>query len=204
MPVLDDDVLIRFLQYHHFSHFSQDSGVIFDRFGEMSKLMHLVMLNPYNGFKLIDALQFLLLNNVLPRSGSEHPLFDQEFIAFDESPHWRSSPPEDLNQREPIMRFKKSTQKLLKSSFYLKTLHNISQHNLLQPAILMFNYPLTSSQEYRYSLNKNENASFVVEMKPLQILANMNINVAFKLGKNENNISVFQLNSLYQKFFEQQ
>lgn len=75
VPTLDDEFIIKFIQLIHVYKI-KDSTTLEYKNHSLKHLLEVLLLNPYNAYKFLDCLQFLLAANVLPKQGCDNPLFE--------------------------------------------------------------------------------------------------------------------------------
>ena len=85
VPSLDDELLLKLLERIHFKNEKNKISEV------LIKLLNLIVINPYNAYKLTDAIFLLLVNNIQPRQYFEHPLLDCEITIKSQTTCGQSS-----------------------------------------------------------------------------------------------------------------
>ena len=152
----------------------------------LKHLLDILLLNPFNAYKFIDCIQFLLVSNILPKVGFESALIEKEIF--------------DTSYSKGGLITNKRDNKLLKTAVFFDILEYCMDKHFNLTQLVLFNYPLVK-EDITINIDEKECNNVPVSFKQLAIFQDFKFSQVFK-GYNE--ISMIQLHSLYSKYLNQE
>jgi len=136
IPTFEDEFITKLVQAVHIYKL-KDNDQTEVQFKNLKAILELILLNPYNAYRFVDCIQFLLVNGVVNKQGFDNPLFELEM--FDSS---------IINKGGLITN--KRDNKILKSAALFDILDFIIDKKASIYQTVLYNYPLHKEE---YSLN---------------------------------------------------
>lgn len=194
LPEFDDEFLVKILEKLHLVNTKSQFQLV-QSLATIKRTINLLCLNPYNAFKLIDAVQFLLIGTVfkcnceqLPGAAQIQRLLDYQIFCRDASKFASS----------------KKNYKYYKSLILFSVLEDLINNDVMLTQIILYNYPLWSATDYQFRFGatylEQSYVAFKSRFRPLGLFADMKVPVTFKGLMNEQGLSILQLCNMFMKW----